>query len=189
LSTRLRRLAAVALVFAVAVSVGVAHADGPRTLIVVARGRTLEGAPWAIRFGEEAGRGGEPALATFLFQVGTRAELDECECGYYSSFTLPLPKAFVFGPTFGSDFDRYPEADASGIAGPRVKRIAVTAADGSVYETEPVAAPARLTKRFPHLRPFRFFDLFFPVSAEPTSIAAYGPGGQVLKRFSRAETR
>lgn len=48
-----------------------ARADGPKTPFVVARGHSLHGVPWRIRFGEEPGR---PDYATFLFSIGDAAE-------------------------------------------------------------------------------------------------------------------
>jgi hypothetical protein len=36
--------------------------------------------------------------------------------------------------------------------------------------------------RHPRLRRFRFFDLFFPDTAEPASVSAYGRQGQLLEQ-------
>jgi hypothetical protein len=158
-----------------------ARADGPRTPFVVARGHSLFGAPWRVKFGEERGHGGEPDYATFLFSVGDSAERKEHESGFYESIPLPLPRAFTFDGIFGGEFDSFDERDVAGTAGPRVARIAVTAADGSVFETRPLRAPSRLLGRFPSLRRFRFFDLFFPAAAEPISISAYDRAGKLLE--------
>jgi hypothetical protein len=186
---RSRRIVLLALILAVALPVGVARADGPKTPFVVARGHSLFGAPWQIRFGEEPGYGGGPAHATFLFSVGDRAEQEECDCGYYSSIPLPVVRAFTFDPTFGSEFDRFEESDMSGAAGPRVRRIALTMSDGSVLEAELLPAPTRLIKRHPRLRPIRFFDLFFPNTDEPISVAGYGAQGKLLQKYALGGSR
>jgi hypothetical protein len=180
-----RRLAPIALALAaIVLPVAEARADGPRTPIVVARGHSLFGAPWRVRFGEERRHGSEPDYATFLFSVGSPAEQDECECGYYSSIPLPLPPKFVADPTFGSEFDRFPEGDMSGIAGPRVTRLALKLSDGSVLEAKLLSPPKRVIERHPPLGHFRFFDLFFPIADEPIWFAAYGERGQLLERHS-----
>ncbi|MDX6654487.1 MAG: hypothetical protein QOH18_1197 [Solirubrobacterales bacterium] len=181
-----RRTVLAAIVFAALALPAVdAHADGPRTPIVVARGHSLFGAPWQIRFGEELRHGGEPDYATFLFTVGNGAEREECGgCGFYSSIPLPLPRKFTFDGSFGSDFDRFPEADISGTSGPLVSRLALTMTDGSVFEAELLRAPERVLARHPRLSRFRFFDLFFPDTAEPASISAYGRQGQLLENRS-----
>jgi hypothetical protein len=158
-----------------------AQADGPRTPFVVARGHSLFGAPWRVKFGEER-FGGRPDYATFLFSVGTTAERKEHESGFYQSVPLPLPRNFTFAATFGGEFDDFEESDAAGTAGPLAARIAVKAADGSVFEARPVRAPDRLVERFPRLGRFRFFDLFFPAAAEPVSISAYARSGKLLER-------
>jgi len=188
---RLRRLAPIALALgAIVLPVAGAHADGPRTPIVVARGHSLFGAPWRIRFGEERRHGGsEPDYATFLFSVGSRAEQDECECGYYSSIPLPLYPQFGADPSFGSEFDRFAEGDMSGVAGPRVARLVLKTSDGSVREAELLRAPKRVLEGYPRLRRFRFFDLFFPIAAEPVWFAAYGKHGQLLERHSLKSNR
>jgi hypothetical protein len=162
-----------------------ACADNPRTRSVVARGNSLYGAPWQIRFGEEPGYGGEPDYATFRFMVGTQAEREECDgCGFYSSIPLPLPRNFTFNGTFGSEFDRYPERDMAGTAGPLVSRLTMKMADGSELEADLLRAPSRLVARHPRLSRFRFFDLFFPDTAEPVSVFAYGREGQLLEKRS-----
>jgi hypothetical protein len=161
----------------------VARADGPRTRTVVAHGRSLFGAPWQIRFGEEPGYGGEPDYATFRFLVGDKAERKECDgCGFYSSIPLPLPRSFTFDGTLGGEFDRYPEGDFAGTAGPLVSRLAMKMADGSEVEAQLLQAPSRVVARYPRLIRFRFFDLFYPDNAEPVSIAAYGRNGKLLER-------
>jgi hypothetical protein len=177
-SARLRRIA-LAACLALAWPTTAARADGPRTPFVVARGHSLHGVPWQIRFGEERGH---PDYATFLFSIGDAAERRDDESGFYSSIPLPLPRAFPFDATFGSDLDRFPEADMAGTTGPRVARLAVKMADGSIYEAELLRARAKLLRRFPELTRFRFFDLFYPESAEPALISAYGRGGVLLKR-------
>jgi hypothetical protein len=141
----------------------------------------LFGAPWRVKFGEEWGYGGEPNYATFLFSVGDSAERRDHESGFFQSIPLPLPRSFTFHGIFGSEFDSFDERDVAGTAGPRVTRIAVTAADGSVFETRALRAPSRLLGRFPSLRRFRFFDLFFPAAAEPISISAYDRAGNLLE--------
>jgi hypothetical protein len=181
-SPRLRRTALVALVFAtMAVPAAEAHADGPRTPFVVARGHSLFGAPWRIRFGEEQGYGRKPSYATFLFSVGDSIERKEHEGGFYASIPLPLPRTFTFDATFGSEFDSFAEADLAGTAGPRVTRIAVKMADGSALEADLLRAPSRLLERYPKLSRFRFFDLFFPIAAEPVSVSAYDRAGKLLE--------
>lgn len=162
-----------------------AQADGPRTRTVVAHGRSLYGAPWQIRFGEERGHGGEPDYATFRFMVGTRAERQECVgCGFYSSIPLPLPRDFTFNANFGSEFDRFSEADMAGTAGPLVARLALTMADGSEVDAELLRAPSRVLTRYPRLGRFRFFDLFYPDTAEPVSVSAYGRHDTLLEKRS-----
>jgi hypothetical protein len=184
----LRGAALVALALVVTLlAAGEAGADGPRTRSVVARGKSLYGAPWQIRFGEEPGHGREPDYATFLFTVGDKAEREECGgCGYYSSIPLPLPRGYTFDGTLGSEFDRYPERDMSGVAGPLVSRLTVTMADGSEAEAELLRAPSRLVARHPRLARFRFYDLFFPDTAEPVSASAYGRHGKLLEQLSLA---
>jgi hypothetical protein len=160
-----------------------ARADGPRTRTVVARGNSLYGAPWQIRFGEEPGYGGEPDYATFRFMVGDKAEREECDgCGFYSSIPLPLPRNFTFDGILGGEFDRYPEGDMAGTAGPLVSRLAMKMADGSEVEAELLRAPSRVLARYPRLVRFRFFDLFYPDTAEPVSITAYGRNGNLLEK-------
>jgi hypothetical protein len=159
-----------------------ARADGPRTPFVVARGHSLFGAPWRVRFGEEQRDGPEPDYATFLFSVGTSTEVDEYEGGYYSSIPVPLRRSFTFDAIFGSDFDRFTEADLAGTAGSQVARLVVKMADGSTPEAELLPAPARLVKSHPRLSRFRFFDLFFPAAAEPVSISVYNRAGKLLQR-------
>lgn len=179
---RLRRTTVVALIFAaIAVPTAEARADGPRTPFVVARGHSLFGAPWRIKFGEEQGYGREPDYATFLFSVGTSTEREEHEGGFYASIPLPLPRTFTFDATFGSEFDRFAEADLAGTAGPLVARIAVKMADGSALEADLLRAPSRLLERHPRLSRFRFFDLFFPIAAEPVSVSAYSHAGKLLE--------
>ncbi|HEY0279874.1 MAG TPA: hypothetical protein VGC32_16545 [Solirubrobacterales bacterium] len=184
---RLRRLAPLALAFtlaAAALPVTGARADGPRTPTVVARGHSLFGAPWRIKFGEERGLGGEPDHATFLFSVGSRAEQRECECGYYSSIPLPLAPQFVVDPTFGGEFDRFEEGDMSGIAGPHVTRLILGLSDGSALKAELLSPPKRVIEAHPPLGHLRFFDLFFPLADEPLWFAAYGKHDQLFERQS-----
>jgi hypothetical protein len=169
------------LVVVLAMPGSVAQADGPRTPFVVARGHSLFGAPWRVKFGEER-YGGRPDYATFLFSVGTSAERKEHDSGFYQSIPLPLPRTFTFAGTFGGEFDDFEESDVAGTAGPLVDRIAVKAADGSVFETRPLRAPDHLIKRFPRLGRFRFFDLFFPAAAELVSISAYARSGKLLEK-------
>jgi hypothetical protein len=179
-----RALVALALAATVLPAAG-AGADGPRTRTVVAHGRSLYGAPWQIRFGEEAGYGGEPDYATFRFVVGDRAEREECGgCGFYSSIPLPLFRRFTFDATFGSEFDSFPEADMAGTAGPLVSRLALKMADGSEVEAELLRAPSRVLARYPRLGRFRFFDLFYPDTAEPVSVSAYGRHDTLLEKRS-----
>jgi hypothetical protein len=181
--SRLRRIAFVTLSFAaLALPAASARADGPRTPFVVARGHSFFQAPWRVRFGEERTSGPGPDYATFLFSVGDEEERKEHSGGFYESIPLPLPRSFTFDPVFGSEFDNFPEADVAGTAGPRVARIAVDMADGSVFEAVPVRAPNRLLGRHPRLARFRFFDIFFPISAEPVSISAYDRAAKLLER-------
>jgi hypothetical protein len=181
----LRPTALVALILAaMALPTAEARADGPRTPIVVARGHSLFGAPWRIRFGEEQGPGGEPDYATFLFSVGDTKEREEHEGGFYASIPLPLRRSFTFDATFGSEFDSFAEADMAGTAGPRLARLALKMADGAVLEAELLRAPSRLLKHHPRLSRFRFFDLFFPIAAEPVAISAYGRDGKLLEKRS-----
>jgi hypothetical protein len=185
-SRRFRGRVLVALVLAATVlPVAGVRADGPRTRTVVAHGRSLYGAPWQIRFGEEQGYGGEPDYATFRFMVGTQAEREECNgCGFYSSIPLPLPRKFTFDGVFGGEFDRFPERDLAGTAGPLVSRLALKMADGPELDAELLRAPTRVLERYPRLGRFRFFDLFFPDTAEPVSITAYGRDGKLLEKRS-----
>jgi hypothetical protein len=181
---RSRRTALAALILALALPAAAARADGPRTPIAVAHGHSLYGAPWSIRCGEEPGYGDEPDYVACRFSVGTRVERQEDDGGgYFSSIPLPLPRAFPFDGTFG-DFDRFPEDDFSGTAGPLVTRLALKMADGSVLEAELLRAPSRVLAHHPRLGRFRFFDLFFPDTTEPISISAYGRDGQLLKKQS-----
>ncbi|MBA3865067.1 MAG: hypothetical protein H0X42_01770 [Solirubrobacterales bacterium] len=113
--------------------------------------------------------------------MGDSTERDEYEGGFYASIPLPLPRTFTFDAIFGSEFDRYAEADLAGTAGPRVARIAVKMADGSALEADLLRAPSRLLARHPRLSRFRFFDLFFPISAEPVSVSAYDRAGKLLE--------
>jgi hypothetical protein len=46
----------------------------------------------------------------------------------------------------------------------------------------PRPAPEGSRPPFPALSRFRFFDLFFPESAEPVLVSAYGRGGALIKR-------
>jgi hypothetical protein len=159
-----------------------ARADGPRTPFVVARGQSLFGAPWRIRFGEERTPGPGPDYATFYFSVGTAEEREEHESGFYESIPLPVPRSFTFDAVFGGEFDNFPESDLAGTAGPRVARIAVKMADGSVVEAVPLPAPNRLVRRYPKLTRLRFFDIFFPSSAEPASVSAYDHADNLLEK-------
>jgi hypothetical protein len=70
----------------------------------------------------------------------------------------------------------------SGTTGPRVSRLVVKMADGSTYEAELLRAPGRVLRRFPRLARFRFFELFFPESAEPVLVSAYARGGALIRR-------
>ena len=181
--SRLRRTTLVAVSLAALVlPAATARADGPRTPFVVARGHSLFGAPWRVRFGEERSPGPRPDYATFLFSVGDEEERREHESGFYASIPLPLPRSFTFDAVFGGEFDDFPEGDLAGTAGPRVARMAVEMADGSVAEAVTVRAPRRLLGSHPKLGRFRFFDVFFPDSAEPVSISAYDGAGKLLER-------
>lgn len=179
------RTALVALILALALPAAAARAEGPRTPITVAHGHSLYGAPWSIRCGEEPRPRPEPDYLTCLFSVGTKAEREEIDGGgYFSSIPLPLPRAFPFNGIFGSDFDSFPEGDFSGIAGSLVTRLVMKMADGSELEAELLRAPSRVVAHHAHLGRFRFFDLFFPDTAEPVSIAAYGRQGQLVEKRS-----
>jgi hypothetical protein len=168
-----------------ALPAAMARADGPRTPIAVAHGHTLYGAPWSIRCGEEPKAGPEPDYLTCRFSVGTQAEREEDDGGgFFSSIPLPLPRAFPFDGIFGSDFDSFPEGGFTGTAGPLVTRLAMKMADGSVLEAELIRAPTRVLVHHPRLGRFRFFEMFFPDTAEPVSISAYGRQGQLLEKRS-----
>ena len=165
--------------------VATARADGPRTPFVVARGHSLFGAPWRVRFGEERTPGPRPDYATFYFSVGPAEERKEHEGGFFESIPVPVLRSFTFDAVFGGEFDNFPEADVAGTAGPLVARVTVQMADGSVVEAVPLRAPSRLLEGHPRLAHFRFFDIFFPNSADPTSIAAYDRAGKLLERQPR----
>jgi hypothetical protein len=180
-----RRAALVAVFVALALPAAAAQADGPRTPITVAHGHSLYGAPWSIRCGEEPKPGPKPDYLTCHFSVGTKAEHEEIEGGgYFSSTPLPLPRSFPFDGTFGGDFDNYEESDFSGITGPLVTRLALKMKDGSVVEADLLRAPKRVVARHPRIGRFRFFDVFFPNTAEPTSIAVYGRSGDLIEKRS-----
>lgn len=172
-SLKLALAALASLALLLAVPAGKARADGPRTPFVVARGTSLYGLPWRIRMGIEPSR-----QVILRFTIGD----DECGCGYFSSFPLPVPAAFTFQANSGSGIDAFPEADTSGYAGFRVKRLVATMSDGSALEVDTQVAPPGLRKRFPWLRGLRFFDLFYPQEVEPTAISAYGRDGHLLER-------
>jgi hypothetical protein len=178
----------VGLILALALPATAARADGPRTPIGVAHGHSLYGAPWSIRCGEEPRIGAEPDYLTCLFTIGSEAERAENGGGYYSSIPLPLSRAFTFDGIFGGDFDSFPESDFSGTAGPLVARLALKMVDGSVLEAEPIRAPSRVLAHHPRLGRFRFFDLFFPDTADPVSISAYGRKGRLLEKRSVRRT-
>jgi hypothetical protein len=157
-----------------------AFADGPRTPYVVARGKSLYGAPWRIRMGEEPSYGkGLPRYANLSFSIGTPDERNE---GYGSSFPLPIPRAFTFHANSGSEVDSFPEADTSGLASRRVTRLVATMSEGPPLTFETQLAPTALANRFHWLRGVRFFDQFYPAGIEPTEISAYDRAGRLLDR-------
>jgi hypothetical protein len=175
---------AIALALALPAAAG---ADGPRTPFVVAHGKSLYGVAWRIRMGEESGRlikpdgtsGPEIQRATLWFSIGDPAEND---AGYFSSFSLPIPPAFIFDANKGSEVDEFPESDTSGYANRRVAELVATMSDGSALTFETRLPPKRLSDRHHWLRRLRFFDQFYPAGLEPTSIAAYDRTGKLLER-------
>lgn len=182
----IKRAAALAVAFALVLPAA-ANADGPRAPFVVARGKSLYGVAWRIRMGEETGRlvkpdgtsGPKVQTATLWFSIGDPAEND---AGYFSSFPLPIPRAFVFQGTKGSEIDDFPESDTSGMANRRVASLVATMSDDSTLEFETQLPPKRLSDRHHWLRRVRFFDQFYPAGIEPTSIAAYDRAGKLLER-------
>jgi hypothetical protein len=164
-----------------------ASADGPRTPFLIAHGKSLYGVAWRIRMGEESSRSiapnGEPGTrvrqATLWFSIG---DPHESEAGYFSTFPLPIPRAFVFHANSGSDVDEFPESDTSGFANRRVASLVATMSDGSTLTFETQLPPKHLSDRHHWLRRVRFFDQFYPAGIEPTSIAAYDRAGKLLER-------
>jgi hypothetical protein len=165
-------------------------ADGPRTPFVVAHGKSLFGVPWRVRMGEETHRlvtpKGKPGPkvrgATHWFSIGGPSESG---AGYFSSFSLPIPRSFVFDANQGSDVDDFPESDTSGFANRRVARLVATMSDGSTLTFETQLPPERLSDRHHWLRRLRFFDQFYPAEIDPVSIAAYDRAGELLERQPR----
>jgi hypothetical protein len=168
----------------------VATADGPRTPFVVAHGKSLYGVAWRIRMGEETHRlvtpegrlGPKIREATLWFSIG---DPPESGAGYFSSFSLPIPRGFVFHANQGSDVDDFPESDTSGFANRRVAKLVATMSDGSSLTFETQVPPKRLSNRHHWLRRLRFFDQFYPADIEPTSISAYDRAGELLERQRR----
>lgn len=157
-----------------------AAADGPSTPFLVAHGTSPHGMPWRIRMGEERFGGPQPVQATLWFSLGRPGECEEC--GYFSTFPLPVPRSYAFHFVPGSDLGTHSEADVSGTAGTRVARLVATMSDGSALEIETQLAPSALRDRFRWLRRLRFFDAFFPEGSEPVAISAYGRDGHLLDR-------
>ena len=164
-----------------------ASGDGPRTPFVVAHGKSLYGVAWRIRMGEETTSSLKPDgtpgpkvnSATLWFSIGNPAE---SEAGYFSSFPLPLPRAFVFHATEGSEIDDFPESDTSGFANRRVAKLVATMSDGSTLAIETQLPPQRLSDRHHWLRRVRLFDQFYSADIEPLAMTAYGRDGRMLSR-------
>jgi hypothetical protein len=172
---------AAALLALTLIGPGTAAGDGPHTPYVVARGKSLYGVPWRIRMGEEPSYGkGSPRYADLFFSIGKHGESNGA--GYFSSFPLPLPRAFTFHANSGSDLDAFPESDTSGFAGRRVAKLVATMSVGPPLTFETQLASASLSKRFHWLRRVRFFDQFYPAEVEPTEISAYTRAGRLLDR-------
>ena len=170
-----------ALLVFVALCSGTAIADGPRTPYVVARGKSLYGVPWRIRMGEEPSYGkGLPRYASLYFSLGRPGE--ENEAGLYSSFPLPISRAFVFHATSGSDIDSFPESDSWGFASRRAAKLVAKMSEGPPLTFETQLAPTALSNRFHWLRGVRFFDQYYPAGIEPTEISAYDRAGRLLDR-------
>jgi hypothetical protein len=181
LATRASVAAAAAFLALALSGPGMAAADGLHTPYLVARGKSLYDVPWRIKMGEEPSYGkGLPRHATLYFSLGRRAE--ENEAGYYSSFPLPISRAFVFHANSGSDIDSFPESDTSGYASWRAVKMVATMSEGPSLTFETQVAPIALRKRFPWLRSLRFFDQFYPAGIEPTEISAYDRAGRLLDR-------
>lgn len=160
---------------------GTAIANGPRTPYVVARGKSLYGVPWRIRMGEEPSFGeGLPRYANLYFSLGRPSEKNEA--GLFSSFPLPIPRAFTFNATSGSDIDSFPESDSCGFASRRAAKLVATMSEGPPLTFETQLAPTALSKRFHWLRGVRFFDQFYSAGIEPTEISAYDRTGRLLDR-------
>lgn len=160
---------------------GTATADGPRTPYVVAKGKSLYGVPWRIRMGEEPAYGkGLPRYANLYFSLGRPGERNEA--GSFSSFPLPIPRAFTVHATSGSEIDSFPESDTSGFANRRAVRLVATMNEGPPLTFETQLAPTSLSNRFHWLRRVRFFDQFYPAGIKPTEISAYDRAGRLLDR-------
>ena len=160
---------------------GTAAADGPKTPYVVAKGRSLYGVPWRIRMGEEPSYGkGQPRYANLYFSLGRPDERNEA--GSFSSFPLPIPRAFTFHATSGSAIDSFPESDTSGFANRRAAKLVATMSEGPPLTFETQMAPPSLSNRFHWLRRVRFFDQFYAAGIEPTEISAYDQAGKLLDR-------
>jgi hypothetical protein len=170
-----------ALLTAALLLVSVASAGRRSNSVVVARGHSLHGVPWRIRMKEEPPyMKGTPRSATLEFTIGKPDEYSEA--GYFSGFSLPVPRSPVFSAIPGSEFDSYPEGDVSGYAARRVAKLVAKMSDGSRLVIEIQTAPTRLTERFHWLGGLRFFDQFYSASIEPIEILAYGHGGRLLER-------
>lgn len=160
---------------------GTAAADGPKTPYVVAQGESLYGVPWRIRMGEEPSYGkGLQRYANLYFSLGKPSEKNEA--GLFSSFPLPISRAFVFHATSGSDIDSFPESDSCGFASRRASKLVATMSEGPPLTFKTQLAPSALSNRFHWLRRVRFFDQFYPAGVEPTEISAYDRAGRLLDR-------
>jgi len=175
---RLSLLAPVAFAVAAFFAPGGASACGCGEFrgVVVAHGSSLYGAHWRIKaiLPRDAG----PHSAMFEFSIDTGNE-----SGYFTTLPRPVPRVLVLTATKGSDIDKFPEADISGIAAGRVTRLQVEMADGQVLESEPARAPERFRNRFHWLRGLRFYDVFFPEDQEPVQVTAFDAQGKVLERL------
>lgn len=147
---------------------------------VVARGHSLYGVPWQIEATRFSATATGPGGVETHFSISPRGGYTGV--GYYTGLPLPLPRRFVFTANAGSDIDRHPESDLSGITRRRVAKLVVKMSDGERLTVYPKPAPRRLRKRLPWLRGLRFFDVFFPADQEPKLVTALNRTGHVLAR-------
>jgi hypothetical protein len=148
--------------------------------VVVARGHSLYGVPWRIKASLSPPEVPGPRGVVVHFSISSPGVYGGV--GYFTGLSLPLPSAFDFTANGGSEIDRYPESDLSGITRRRVANLVVKMSEGESLTIHPALAPPRLRKRFDWLRGLRFFDTFFPAGQEPQLVTAFDRGGKMLAR-------